>query len=113
MKSPGEQGIPKFPEGLANPTNGKQVVQDRHGKHLPRRASDANNVCSNSSQQFRIFLPVPRSVVRKLAKHLNAAGTSTPCAFDGSWEMRPRYTMPGMVRKGAVHPERRAGTITK
>lgn len=49
MKSPGEQGIPQFPEGLANPTNGKQVVHNKHGKQLPRRACDANNVRSNSS----------------------------------------------------------------
>src|ERR1035437_7647867 len=44
MKPPGEQGIPKLPDGLANPADGEKVIKNWHEEQLRQTVSAANLV---------------------------------------------------------------------
>jgi hypothetical protein len=44
VQSPREKRIPKLPDGLADPADGKQMINDGHAKFLRQMAADANLV---------------------------------------------------------------------
>ena len=65
MKPPGEQRIPNLPDGLANPSDGEKVINDRHAKLLREFVGVANfvrllqiaiGILMERGQLVRVFL---------------------------------------------------------